>query len=62
MIRKLEAEALITTTSNSIRLTVAGAELAQSVVRRHRLAERFLTDILGLPWPKPIMRLAAGNM
>jgi DtxR family transcriptional regulator, Mn-dependent transcriptional regulator len=50
MIRKLEAEALITTTSNSIRLTAAGAELAQSVVRRHRLAERFLTDILGLPW------------
>ena len=50
MIRKLEAEALITTTSNTIRLTSAGADLAQSVVRRHRLAERFLTDILGLPW------------
>ena len=26
------------------------AALAERVVRRHRLAERFLTDILGLSW------------
>jgi DtxR family Mn-dependent transcriptional regulator len=49
MIRKLEAEGLITT-DESIELTPAGLELAQRVVRRHRLAERFLTDILHLSW------------
>ncbi len=49
MMRRLEHEGLITT-DGAIRLTVAGQELAQRVVRRHRLAERFLTDILGLSW------------
>ena len=50
MIRRLESEELIAFTGTSIRLTSAGATLAQQVVRRHRLAERFLTDILGLSW------------
>jgi DtxR family Mn-dependent transcriptional regulator len=50
MIRRLDTEQLITFTGTSIRLTPAGAKLAQQVVRRHRLAERFLTDILGLSW------------
>ena len=50
MMRRLEAEALIITGGNSIRLSPTGTKLAQTVVRRHRLAERFLTDILGLPW------------
>jgi DtxR family Mn-dependent transcriptional regulator len=50
MIRRLEAEGLIAVTSGSIALTDAGLVLAQRVVRRHRLAERFLTDLLGLPW------------
>jgi len=49
MIRRLEAERLVTIT-NGIALTVTGLELAQRVVRRHRLAERFLTDMLGLSW------------
>lgn len=50
MIRRLESEELIAFTGTSIRLTSAGTTLAQQVVRRHRLAERFLTDILGLSW------------
>ncbi len=50
MMRRLEHEALITVNNNSIRLTEAGATLAQQVVRRHRLAERLLTDVLGLSW------------
>jgi DtxR family Mn-dependent transcriptional regulator len=33
-----------------IRLTPKGKELATDIVRRHRLAERFLTDALGLGW------------
>jgi DtxR family Mn-dependent transcriptional regulator len=49
MIRRLDAEGLVTT-DGTIRLTRAGEKLATSVVRRHRLAERFLTDILGLSW------------
>jgi len=49
MIRRMEAEGLITV-ERTIRLTPVGESLAQSVVRRHRLAERFLTDMLGLSW------------
>ncbi len=49
MMRRLETEGLITT-ERGIRLTRTGIELAERVVRRHRLAERFLTDLLDLPW------------
>jgi DtxR family transcriptional regulator, Mn-dependent transcriptional regulator len=50
MIRKLDAEQLISQDTGKIRLTAAGLKLAQSVVRRHRIAERFLTDVLKLSW------------
>lgn len=50
MIDRLAKSGLVTAESNCIALTSAGEELAQRVVRRHRLAERFLTDILGLSW------------
>jgi DtxR family transcriptional regulator, Mn-dependent transcriptional regulator len=50
MIRRLEAESLVTITGTRIDLTVDGLALATRVVRRHRLAERFLTDLLGLSW------------
>lgn len=50
MIRRLEAERLIVTDRRAIHLTTEGMHLAQRVVRRHRLAERFLTDMLGLSW------------
>jgi DtxR family Mn-dependent transcriptional regulator len=49
MVRRLESERLITL-SGRIELTERGQRLAESVVRRHRLAERMLTDILGLSW------------
>jgi len=49
MMRRLEAEGLITT-AGGIALTEHGMQLAERVVRRHRLAERFLTDILKLSW------------
>jgi DtxR family Mn-dependent transcriptional regulator len=32
------------------KLTRRGLEVAVRVVRRHRLAERLLTDVLGMPW------------
>lgn len=49
MIRKLETEGLVEI-DGRITLTGDGLRLAESVVRRHRLAERFLTDVLGLSW------------
>ena len=49
MIRRLETEGLITN-DGRIALTKEGQSLAERVVRRHRLAERFLTDILKLSW------------
>jgi DtxR family Mn-dependent transcriptional regulator len=36
----------------SLRLTPKGREVATSIVRRHRLAERLLVDIIGLEWEK----------
>jgi DtxR family Mn-dependent transcriptional regulator len=49
MMRRLDQEGLITT-GDGIELTDTGRQLAERVVRRHRLAERFLTDILQLSW------------
>ncbi len=50
MVKRLEKEGLITSDDHVILLTDDGRDLATSVVRRHRLAERFLTDVLGLSW------------
>lgn len=50
MIRRLTDEGLVTTDDGEITLTEAGQALAQTMVRRHRLAERFLTDVLNLSW------------
>lgn len=50
MIKRLEAEKLVAIDHNVITLSASGQRLAERVVRRHRLAERFLTDILGLSW------------
>jgi DtxR family Mn-dependent transcriptional regulator len=50
MIEKMTKVGLVTSTGNTIALTAEGNKLANQVVRRHRLAERFLTDILGLSW------------
>lgn len=51
MIRKMEREQLVLVEGDGIiALTSDGSSLALQVVRRHRLAERFLTDMLGLSW------------
>jgi DtxR family Mn-dependent transcriptional regulator len=34
----------------SVELTDTGAEAAATIVRRHRIVERWLTDVLGLDW------------
>jgi len=50
MIKRLDRGGLVATTEHVIRLTPEGRRLAESVVRRHRLAERLLTDVLGMSW------------
>ena len=49
MVRRLEHEGYVEL-DGGIRLTSAGRQLAERTVRRHRLAERMLTDLLGLSW------------
>jgi len=34
----------------SLNFTESGREHASHIVRRHRMIERFLTDVLGIPW------------
>jgi DtxR family Mn-dependent transcriptional regulator len=51
MIGRLERDGYITRgPDKALRFTDNGLEHATGVVRRHRLIERFLTDVLGIPW------------
>src|SRR5271169_309058 len=51
MIGRLERDGYITRGSDrAIAFTDDGAAHAEGIVRRHRLIERFLTDVLGVPW------------
>ena len=51
MIGRLERDGYITRAGDkTISFTPSGQEHAEGVVRRHRLIERFLTDVLGIPW------------
>src|SRR4051795_9590341 len=51
MVGRLEVDGYITRAEDrSLSFTDSGREHAADVVRRHRLIERFLTDVLGIPW------------
>ena len=50
MTRRMADEGLVTISDGVIRLTRSGDKLATTMVRRHRLAECFLTDLLDLSW------------
>jgi DtxR family Mn-dependent transcriptional regulator len=51
MIGRLERDGYITRAQDKhISFTATGLEHAEGIVRRHRLIERFLTDVLGIPW------------
>ena len=50
MVKRMEAEGLVSVEKNQIKLTAKGRALGERTVRRHRLAERFLTDVLHLSW------------
>ncbi len=49
-LRRLEAAGYVVREGNDVVLTDAGRTLALDIVRRHRISERFLVDVLGLPW------------
>jgi DtxR family Mn-dependent transcriptional regulator len=51
MIGRLERDGYVTRSADkSLHFTAEGLEHAELVVRRHRLIERFLTDVLQIPW------------
>ncbi|NLS78066.1 MAG: metal-dependent transcriptional regulator [Chloroflexi bacterium] len=51
MVRKLARAEMVTYRPyEGVTLTEAGRQRAEVMVRRHRLWERLLTDVLGLPW------------
>jgi DtxR family Mn-dependent transcriptional regulator len=52
-VARLEHEGLLRVTpSRVLELSEQGRALATSVMRKHRLAERLLVDVIGLPWGK----------
>jgi len=52
-LRRLEREGYLKVERRKeIRLTADGKQIAERILRRHYLIERFLTDLLGLDWVK----------
>src|SRR3990172_13426950 len=50
-VRRMVRDGLVTLDAKKVtHLTARGRELAEDIVKRHRLAERFLVDVLGLGW------------
>jgi DtxR family Mn-dependent transcriptional regulator len=51
MIKRLERDGYVTRSADKIlHLTENGRTEAEQITRRHRMIERFLTDVLGIPW------------
>ncbi|AHI03240.1 metal-dependent transcriptional regulator [Corynebacterium falsenii] len=52
-VARMERDGLLTVARDrSLKLSPEGRSLATAVMRKHRLAERLLTDVIGLPWEK----------
>jgi DtxR family transcriptional regulator, Mn-dependent transcriptional regulator len=52
MLERLTDDGFVTRQGRRLDLTVRGRDLAEKVVRKHRLAERLLVDVIGLEWHK----------
>jgi DtxR family transcriptional regulator, Mn-dependent transcriptional regulator len=50
--RMVEHDLITISAGKEIALTTQGREIASEIVRRHRIAERWLTDVLGFDWLK----------
>jgi len=51
-VKRLRRDGLVESEGRELVFTPAGDAEARALVRRHRLAERFLIQIIGLPWHK----------
>jgi len=49
-LKRLESRGLITRSGGKVSLSAQGQALALDIIRRHRISERFLVDILGMSW------------
>jgi DtxR family Mn-dependent transcriptional regulator len=52
MLERLIEDGYVTRDGRRLSLTQSGRALAEKVVRKHRLAERLLVDVIGLEWHK----------
>ncbi|HXZ61218.1 MAG TPA: metal-dependent transcriptional regulator [Acidimicrobiales bacterium] len=52
MLDRLTEDGYVVREGRRLSLTDSGHELAEKVVRKHRLAERLLVDVIGLEWYK----------
>jgi DtxR family Mn-dependent transcriptional regulator len=51
MVGRLEADGYVTRDADkTLAFTETGLQHAENIVRRHRLIERFLTDVFDIPW------------
>jgi DtxR family Mn-dependent transcriptional regulator len=51
MLGRLERDGyIVRNTNRSIEFTESGRAHAEAIVSRHRMIERFLTDVVGVPW------------
>lgn len=51
IVKRMEDKGYITRdVRGEIKLTDEGFEVAEMVVKRHRILERFLVDVMGIPW------------
>ena len=50
MLERLATDGYIERSGRTVILTEQGQDVAQTVLRKHRLAERLLVDVIGLPW------------
>jgi DtxR family Mn-dependent transcriptional regulator len=51
-VKRMRRDGLVASEGRQLRLTRDGERQASRLVRRHRLAERFLIHVIGLPWHK----------
>lgn len=49
-LKRLESRGLVSRTGTDVVLTREGMAYSLDIVRKHRIAERFLVDVLGLDW------------
>jgi DtxR family Mn-dependent transcriptional regulator len=50
MLDRLRTDGYVKRSGRAITLTAQGQAIARSIIRKHRLAERLLVDVIGLPW------------